>query len=231
MYNILVAVNVFCILLTVIFYIIQRTSCKLTTWSRAAQHHNKAVIYRRLRPRVATAEVTLSTRKVVPCVCWPATGITAHIYSQAQGCVCTALQLGGDVEQPCLWANMASSIKPEVHNVSLRLQGRTEPRPWVTCKKLVKIGRVVLKIWSRTYTLITTLRSPIGGEVIRPAYYAWRKVGHNQQKRQYNAEYSKNVKAQKWDKMRVSMQRNCNLLVQSTSLLISNTTPRRIRRR
>jgi len=24
------------------------------------------------------------------------------VYSQAQGCVCTAVQLGGDVEQPCL---------------------------------------------------------------------------------------------------------------------------------
>ena len=29
-------------------------------------------------PVVATWEVTLSARKVVPCVRWPATGITAH---------------------------------------------------------------------------------------------------------------------------------------------------------
>ena len=29
-------------------------------------------------PGVAAWEVTLSTRKVVPCVRWPATGITAH---------------------------------------------------------------------------------------------------------------------------------------------------------
>jgi len=65
---------------------------------------NKAVIDRRLRPGVAAWEVTLSTRKVVPCVRCPATGrpMTAHIYSQAQGCVCIALQLGGDVEQPWL---------------------------------------------------------------------------------------------------------------------------------
>ena len=39
---------------------------------------NKAVIDRRLRPGVATWEVTLSARKVVPCVRWPATRITAH---------------------------------------------------------------------------------------------------------------------------------------------------------
>jgi len=55
------------------------------------------------------------------------------VYSQAQGCVCTALQLGGDVEQPWL---MSSSTKPEVHNVSLRRQSRTEPRPHITRKKI-----------------------------------------------------------------------------------------------
>ena len=49
--------------------------------------------------------------------------------------MCTALQLGGDVEQPWL---MTSSIKPEVYNLSLRRQRRTEPRPYVTCRK--KIG-------------------------------------------------------------------------------------------
>ena len=41
--------------------------------------------------------------------------------------MCTALQLGGDVEQPRL---VTSSIKPEVDNISLRRQKRTEPRPW-----------------------------------------------------------------------------------------------------
>jgi len=40
--------------------------------------HNKAVIDRRLRPIIATLEITLSTRKVVPCVRWPETSITAH---------------------------------------------------------------------------------------------------------------------------------------------------------
>jgi len=47
-----------------------------------------------------------------------------------------------------LWANMTSSIKPEVHNVSLHRQSRTEPRPpQVICtENFVKIGRVVPKI-------------------------------------------------------------------------------------
>jgi len=36
--------------------------------------------------------------------------------AQAQDCVCAALQLGGDVEQPRL---MTSSTKPEVYNISL----------------------------------------------------------------------------------------------------------------
>ena len=54
-------------------------------------------------PAVATWEITLSARKVVPCVRWPANGITTRtVHSQAQGYVCTALQLGGDVEQPWL---------------------------------------------------------------------------------------------------------------------------------
>ena len=60
--------------------------------------------------------------------------------------------LGGDVEQTWLMrANMASSIKPEVHNVSLRRQRTTEPRPSVTCTKhLMKIGCAVPRMRSRT---------------------------------------------------------------------------------
>ena len=61
-------------------------------------------------------------------------------------------QPGGDVEHPIsLCANMTSSTKPEIRNVSLRRQRWTEPRPYVTgTKKFVKIGRVVLETWSRT---------------------------------------------------------------------------------
>ena len=69
--------------------------------------------------------------------------ILRTVYSQAQGCVFTALELGGDVEQPLL---STSSIKPEIHNVPPRRQRRTEPRPWVTrTKKLITIGGVVPK--------------------------------------------------------------------------------------
>jgi len=78
---------------------------------------------------VATWEVTLSARKVVPCVSWLATGVLRTIYSQAQSCVCTALQLGGDVEQPWLMSKYDVIHKTEVHNISLRGQKRTEPRP------------------------------------------------------------------------------------------------------
>ena len=55
------------------------------------------------------------------------------VYSQAQGGVCTALQLTSS--NLGLRENMTSSIKPEAHNVSLRRKSRTEPRPQVTCAK------------------------------------------------------------------------------------------------
>jgi len=51
---------------------------------------------------VATSDATLSARKVVPCVRRLELVLLRTFYSQAQGCVCTALQLGGDVEQPWL---------------------------------------------------------------------------------------------------------------------------------
>jgi len=78
-----------------------------------------------LPPLLPPGEVTLSSRKVV--AVRASVGLQPvllrAVYSQAQGCVCTALQLGGDVEQPRL---MTSSIKSKVHNVSLRHQKRTE---------------------------------------------------------------------------------------------------------
>ena len=69
------------------------------------------------------------------------------VYSQAQGCMCTVLKLGGNVEQPWLMSKYNVIHKPEVYNISLRRQRRTEPRPQVTrTKHLVKIGCVVPKI-------------------------------------------------------------------------------------
>jgi len=46
-----------------------------------------------------------------------------------------------------LWANVSSSTKPEVHNISQR---RTEPFNYTCIKKLLPIGRIVPTIWSRT---------------------------------------------------------------------------------
>ena len=87
----------------------------------------KPVTDRRLRPGAATWDVTLSARKVVPCVRWPTTGILLRtVYSQAQGCVCTAFQLGGDVEQPWLMSKYDVIHKT---GITLRRQRKTESRP------------------------------------------------------------------------------------------------------
>jgi len=63
-------------------------------------------------------------------------------------------QPGGDVDQPqlmCDCANMPSSIKPEIHNAA-----RGEPshghRYHVQTKNLVKVGRVVPKVYDHRLT-------------------------------------------------------------------------------
>ena len=48
-----------------------------------------------------------------------------------------------------LWANMASSILPEVHNVSLRRQSRTEPRPRETRSDQSSVGAVRETVYRR----------------------------------------------------------------------------------
>jgi len=75
------------------------------------------------------------------------------VYSQAQGCVCTVFQLGGDVEQHWL---MTAYTTPEVHNVSLRRHRRTEP---------LSYDREQTR--TPTDTLITILRSHIRSRVTR----------------------------------------------------------------
>jgi len=83
---------------------------------------------------VATREVILSARKVVPCFSVGLQLVLLHtFYSEAQCCVCTALQLGGDVEQRWLMRKYDVIHKPEVHNISLRQQRRTKPRPQSIC--------------------------------------------------------------------------------------------------
>jgi len=114
---------------------------------------NKAVIDRRLRPRCCHLGSYFKRPKsspVRPLACnWYY--CAQFIAKPKAACGQAALQLGGDVEQPWLMSKYdRSSIEPEVHNISLRQQRRTEPRPQVACTKiLVKIGRVVLKIVDR----------------------------------------------------------------------------------
>jgi len=50
-------------------------------------------------------------RKVVPCVRWPATGITAHSLQPSPRLLVHSLQLSSDVEQPWL-----VSIYDVIHN-------------------------------------------------------------------------------------------------------------------
>jgi len=58
---------------------------------------------------------------------------------------CLSLAATSSSQLPC--ANMTSSTKPEIRNVSLRRHRKAEPRPKVTCtKNLAKIGRVVTEI-------------------------------------------------------------------------------------
>ena len=48
---------------------------------------------------------------------------------------------------------MASSPKPEVHNVLHGRQRRTEPRPQITCTdNFGKFGHVIVEMWERTDT-------------------------------------------------------------------------------
>ena len=80
-----------------------------------------------------------STRPLRPSRLWlqevvPSVRCTQRVFLRAKlkaACVWASLpQPGGDVGQPIsLRANMTSSTKPEIHNISLRRQRRAEPRP------------------------------------------------------------------------------------------------------
>jgi len=111
---------------------------KLQTGAKSAIY-NKAVIDRRLRPLCCHLGSYFKRPKSSPVRPLACNWYYCAQFSQAQGCVCTALQLDGDVEQPWLMskrANGTSSIKQEVHNVSLRRQKKTQPRLQATCKKI-----------------------------------------------------------------------------------------------
>jgi len=120
-------------------------------------------------PGVATWEVTLSARKVVLCVRWPATGITAHRLWPSQDCVCTALRLGAATSSNLgLWASMTSSIKPEVQDVSLQSHGRRQHVHVTSFTHRLKInGRLRSSICHAVADPAWTRRPQLGGAVHR----------------------------------------------------------------
>ena len=59
--------------------------------------------------------------------------------------MCTALQLGGDVEQPWLMSKYDAIIKPEIHNTTPPQEDRATVVGNMH-EKLAKIARVVAKI-------------------------------------------------------------------------------------
>jgi len=107
-------------------------------WSKSSiPNKKKAVTDRRLRPRSCHLESYLKRPKSSPvrslaCNWYYCAQFTAK--SKAE-CVlrfswaATSSNFG-------LWANVTSSIKPEVRIVSLRRQKRTDARPYVTCTKI-----------------------------------------------------------------------------------------------
>jgi len=80
----------------------------------------------------------------------------------------TALQLGGDVEQPWL---MSKCDKAGSRHVSLPPQRRTESRPYVTCTEEFDKDRTCssedMTTDTQTDMLITILHSPIGGGLVK----------------------------------------------------------------
>ena len=115
---------------------------------------NKAVIDHRLRPRCCHLGSYFKRSKsspVRPLACNWYYG--AQLIAKPKAACALRFSWAATSEQLGFLANMTSSIKPEVHNISLRRQMKTEPRPQVTCtKNLVKIGRVVPKTRSSQYS-------------------------------------------------------------------------------
>ena len=77
---------------------------------------NKAVIDRRLCPRCCHLESYFKRLKSSPVSPLACSWYYCTVYSQAQGCVCTALQLGGDVEQPWLMSKYDVIHKTVTHH-------------------------------------------------------------------------------------------------------------------
>ena len=116
--------------------------------------------------------ITLSRRPTFTVVAWPIIGKYDAVHKTAS--TASRLQPGGDVEQPIsLCANMTSSTKPKICNISLRHQSRTEPRPQVawtkkfgedrTCSSGDMIADRRTHTDRQTDTLIAILRAPYRG--------------------------------------------------------------------
>jgi len=96
---------------------------------------NKALIDRRLRPRCCHLGSYFKRPKsspVRPLACnWY---YCAQFITKPKAACALRVSRAATSSNFGLWANVTSSIKPEVHNVSLRRQRKTEP--WVTCTKI-----------------------------------------------------------------------------------------------
>jgi len=69
------------------------------------------------------------------------------VYSQAQGCVCAALQLGGDVDQPRLMSKHDVIHKTgSTQDITMLPEENQATAIYNKHKKLVKIGRADPKI-------------------------------------------------------------------------------------
>ena len=101
------------------------------TIPRQLWRRHKAVIARRLRPRCChMRSYSTSARKVVPCVRCPCNWYyCAEFIARPKAACALRFSWAPTSSNLGLWADMTSSIKPEVHNVSLRRQRRTEPQP------------------------------------------------------------------------------------------------------
>ena len=109
---------------------------------------DKAVIDRRHRPRCCHQGSYFKRPKsspVRPLACnWY---YCAEFIAKPKAACALRLSWAATSSNLGLRTSMTSSIKPEVHNASLRRQRRTEPRPYVTrTNNLAKIGRAVTKI-------------------------------------------------------------------------------------
>ena len=98
---------------------------------------NKAVINCRLRPRCCHPGSYFRRPKSSPvrplaCSCY----YCAQFIAKPKAARAVRFSWAATSSNLNLWANMTSSIKPEVDNVSLRRQRRTEPRVQVTCTKM-----------------------------------------------------------------------------------------------